>query len=139
MRHLTPMQEAFCLAYVETGNASEAYRIAYPRSKSWKNNAVWNRASEMLKHGLVVGRIAELRSSSAESAKMTLETHLLDLQRLRDKADRSGKFSAAVAAEVSRGRAAGFYVERMNVNHSFSDLSDDDIRAELAALNVKAS
>ncbi|MGU9998175.1 terminase small subunit, partial [Bordetella avium] len=26
---LTPKQEAFALAYVETGNASEAYRRAY--------------------------------------------------------------------------------------------------------------
>ena len=26
---LTPKQEAFCLAYMETGNASEAYRRAY--------------------------------------------------------------------------------------------------------------
>lgn len=26
---LTPKQETFCLAYIETGNASEAYRQAY--------------------------------------------------------------------------------------------------------------
>ncbi|SQE31532.1 Terminase small subunit [Mannheimia haemolytica] len=29
MTELTPKQEAFCLAYIETGNASEAYRQAY--------------------------------------------------------------------------------------------------------------
>ena len=29
MAGLTPKQEAFCQAYIETGNASEAYRTAY--------------------------------------------------------------------------------------------------------------
>lgn len=101
--------------------------------------SIARKAKELMDNVRIAARIAELRVPAVEAAKMTLETHLLDLQRLRDKADRAGKFSAAVAAEVSRGRAAGFYVERMNVNHSFSDLSDDDIRAELAALNVKAS
>jgi len=31
---LTPKQEAFALAYVETGNASEAYHRAYPPAKN---------------------------------------------------------------------------------------------------------
>ncbi len=30
---LTPKQEKFCLAYLETGNASEAYRRAYNAAK----------------------------------------------------------------------------------------------------------
>ena len=28
MKALTPKQERFCQAYIETGNASEAYRLA---------------------------------------------------------------------------------------------------------------
>ena len=35
-KKLTPKQESFCLAYIETGNASEAYRQAYdvgPKTK----------------------------------------------------------------------------------------------------------
>ena len=30
---LTPKQEAFCYGYIETGNASEAYRKAYITAK----------------------------------------------------------------------------------------------------------
>ena len=39
---LTPKQEAFCRAYVETGNASEAYRQAYPTSLTWTDAGVWS-------------------------------------------------------------------------------------------------
>lgn len=33
MASLTIKQEAFCQAYIETGNASEAYRTAYAADK----------------------------------------------------------------------------------------------------------
>lgn len=58
---LTQKQENFCLAYVELGNASEAYRRAYNATKM-KSNTVEKRACELLKDGKVTGRIAELRA-----------------------------------------------------------------------------
>jgi phage terminase small subunit len=65
---LTAKQEAFCLAYLETGNASEAYRRAYNVSPATKPNTVEKRACELLKNGKVTGRIAELQSKAAEKA-----------------------------------------------------------------------
>lgn len=41
------VQENFAQAYVETGNASEAYRRAYPRSKKWQPQSVHVKASEL--------------------------------------------------------------------------------------------
>ncbi len=60
---LTPKQEAFARAYVETGNASEAYRMAYPRAKNWKSEAVNVAASRLLANAKVSLRVEELGSS----------------------------------------------------------------------------
>ncbi|APY15824.1 hypothetical protein GJU94_13130 [Brucella sp. 10RB9214] len=50
---LTPKQEAFARAYVETGNASEAYRRAYNVGDKTKPESVWVKASELLANGKV--------------------------------------------------------------------------------------
>src|SRR5215468_319576 len=58
---LTPKQEAFILAYLETGNASEAYRRAY--NASGMNAATINReAHSLLEHPKVAPRIRELQN-----------------------------------------------------------------------------
>lgn len=130
---MTPRQEKFCLAYLETSNASEAYR----RSYSWENMsaATVNRsAKDVFDNPKVRARIKELHESAATAAQMTLEGHLNDLQRLRDKAEGKEKYSAAVAAEISRGKAAGFYVEKLDIRHSFAQMSDAELDARITEL-----
>lgn len=122
---LTPKQEKFCLGYIETGNASEAYRRAYSAGKM-KEATIWRRAKELLDNGKVAARIAELQAPVAAKAQVTLESHLSDLKRLRDMAEADQKWQAAIAAEVNRGKAAGLYTEKhevagaVDVNHSVS-------------------
>jgi hypothetical protein len=41
-----------------------------------------------------------------------LEQHLSKLAALRDKAEQLGKMGDAISADVSRGRALGYYIER---------------------------
>lgn len=62
---LTQKQEIFCLAYIETGNASEAYRKAYNAGRM-KAGTIHARASELMADGLITVRIAELRQAVAE-------------------------------------------------------------------------
>jgi len=108
---LTPKQESFCLFYLETGNASEAYRRAYSYQKM-KPETINRTAKGMLDNPKIAARLAELRAPVVKKAQITLEGHLADLKRLRDKAERDGKFSAAVTAEMARGKASGLYVEK---------------------------
>ena len=108
---LTPKQESFCLFYLETGNASEAYRRAYSCQKM-KPETINRTAKGMLDNPKIAARLAELRAPVVKKAQITLEGHLADLKRLRDKAERDGKFSAAVTAEMARGKASGLYVEK---------------------------
>jgi phage terminase small subunit len=108
---LTQKQEAFCIAYIETGNASEAYRRSYDCKNS--NEATVNRqAKELIDNPKIGARLAELRAPAVKRAQITLETHLNDLKRLRDLAEQSEKYGPAIQAEVARGKASGLYVEK---------------------------
>ncbi|EMB3069436.1 terminase small subunit [Pseudomonas aeruginosa] len=115
---LTPKQEAFCLAYLETGNASEAYRQSYSASRM-SDKQVWEEASKLLKNPKVAQRVEELRAPVRAKAQLTLEGHLARLDELSRKAEEDGQFSAAITAETNRGKAAGLYTEK--VDHTSSD------------------
>lgn len=111
MNELTQKQENFCLAYIETGNASEAYRKAYNVAGS-SEKSVWELASKMLDNPKVISRLEALREQAATRAILTLERHLEELAILRDEARAEGRYSAAITAEIARGKAAGLYVEQ---------------------------
>jgi phage terminase small subunit len=147
---LTPKQEAFCLAYIETGNASEAYRRAYDASRM-KPETINRAAKKCLDNGKIGTRLQELRQPAIDAARVTLDSHLKRLARLSELAEAEGKFSAAVTAEIARGKAAGLYTEKMELTGKdggpiktaaapvdLSQLSDDELEA-LEALLAKAN
>jgi phage terminase small subunit len=105
---LTQRQEAFCLAFIETGNASEAYRRAY-KPKRMSAKSIHEKASHILAEDKVQARVAELREAAAKSAGLTLEVHLAKLAELRDQAAAAEVYDAAIRAERHRGEASGFY------------------------------
>lgn len=114
-RALTQKQEDFCIAYLETGNASEAYRSAYKTARM-KPATVNRNAKAMLDNNKIATRLKELRQPAVEAAQMTLAGHLNDLQLIRDLAIAEKQYSAAIAAETNRGKASGLYTEK--VEHS---------------------
>jgi hypothetical protein len=75
---LTPKQEKFCLAYLETGNASEAYRRAYGK-KDKSDKSVNELASHLLKNVKVASRLAELKQPANEAAQLSIEITLRSL------------------------------------------------------------
>lgn len=112
---LTPKQEAFCLAYMETGNASEAYRRAYDVKPNTKEATINRTAKELIDNPKITARIKEMRAPAIKRAQITLEDHLNDLKRLRDLAEASEKYGPAINAEVARGKASGLYIERQEI------------------------
>lgn len=58
-----PKWEAFCLHYAQTGNASEAYRIAGYTAKTEK--AIYSNAHRLLKNDGIKARLAELAEELA--------------------------------------------------------------------------
>lgn len=67
---LTPKQERFCLAYLKTGNASEAYRLAYDATNS-KPETVHRTAKELIDTPKIAARIKELNQEAVSDAVMT--------------------------------------------------------------------
>lgn len=111
-RHaLKPRQEAFCV-FIAAGDAQiEAYRKAY-KCPMATAKSITERASRLMANSNVLARLEELRAPTLAKLQFTLEGHLETLADLRDGAKAKEQFGAAITAEVSRGKAAGFYVER---------------------------
>ncbi len=115
MHKLTHKQEMFCLAYIETNNASEAYRMSYSAS-NMKPETVNRKAAELMNNGKITARLEQLRAPVRERAQITLESHLERLNHLSLMAEQAEQYSAAIKAEESRGKVAGLYVEK--IEHS---------------------
>ena len=109
---LTPKQEAFAQAIVTGVSQSDAYRAAYKVRPGTKAESVNQNASRIMADVNVASRVAELREQVAKKAQITLESHLDDLMRLRNMAAKEKQYSAAIAAEIARGKASGVNVEK---------------------------
>lgn len=136
---LTAKQEAFCLAYLETGNASEAYRRVYNAEKM-KPEVITNKASELLKRGDIRVRLEELRAPVREKALITFESHLARLEELSRKAEEAEQYSAAITAETNRGKVAGLYTDKIDLSSKDGTMSPKGHSAAvLEALKAKYS
>ena len=113
-RALTPKQESFCIAVASGKGISDAYRIAYDH-EGMKPASVNRMASELMTDLRITSRIAELKAPVIAAAQITLADHLRDLQDLRDAAKSAAQFSAAITAEVSRGKASGLYIDKAEI------------------------
>lgn len=69
---LTAQQEAFALAVASGKSQADAYREAYPRSKKWKDEVIYVKASELMANGKVLVRVAALRDEITAPAKKKL-------------------------------------------------------------------
>ena len=103
---LTIKQENFCLAYVETGNASEAYRRSYDVENT--SPAVINvHACNLLKNDKISVRINELRSTVMERHKITVDDLLAELDEAREVARQTEKAAPMVAATMGKAKLLG--------------------------------
>lgn len=130
---LTPKQEAFVLAYLQTGNANEAYRRAYDAG-GMTPQSVEKEAKRLLKHPLVTPRLERISQRAEVKALLSLEDHMDELRGLRDLAKQNGQVSAAIAAEVKRGELRRFYVKQVENGGpgEFDNMSDDELRDFIA-------
>jgi phage terminase small subunit len=112
MSGLTPKQEKFCHAYIETGNASEAYRQAYDCAKM-KPETVNRTASDLLNNLKIATRVKLLQADLQLKSDIRKE-EILD------------QLSAIMEAKITdylefNGRTIRF--------KNFKDLTDRQVRA----------
>ena len=81
---------------------------------------------------LVVRYIGELRAEVQEKYGITFERHLGELAKLRDEAQKKGAWSAAINAEVARGKAGGLYVDqKLIMTGSIDNLSEQELESRM--------
>jgi hypothetical protein len=111
---LTPKQEAFVKVYLETGNASEAYRRSYDCSATTEKSINEN-ASKLLKHAKIAPRIQEAKAKVAERTEVSLFDIVNMLKEDRRLAHTIEDAKAATEASMSLAKLLGHYVEKRNV------------------------
>lgn len=94
-RKLTIKQEKFCNFYIETGNASEAYRRAYDCSDKSAQWLVVN-SSKLLKNANIALRVKELQQEQQRKSDITKEEIL------------------QLCADVIRGKEVTDFIEERN-------------------------
>lgn len=105
---VTEQQEKFSQAFVETGNASEAYRRSY-NTENMAENTVWKRASELLDNRAVAGRIETLRAKHAKRHNVTVDSLVAELEEIKQiaLAAETPQTSAAVSAVMGKAKLTG--------------------------------
>ena len=72
MKKLTIKQEKFCNRYIESGNASDAYRYAYDCEKM-KEETINRKAIEVINNGKVKARLTQLKDELKKKSDITKE------------------------------------------------------------------
>jgi phage terminase small subunit len=81
---------------------------------------------------LVVQYIGELRAEWQKKFEVTFGNHITELGKLRDEAREKKAWSAAVNAEVARGKAAGLYIEQKIIRTGkLEDLSTEELELRM--------
>mgnify|MGYP003652881098 CR=1 FL=1 len=137
-RPLTPKHKKFCRLYMQGLSAAKAARQA-----GFTTNMISSKVqgSAMIrKNPLVVNHIIELMTKERNRSDVSMGSHLTELSHLRDQAIDSGQLPAAISAEVSRGRAAGLYIERKEVTVSkIETLSNEELFTRLQDIVEKSN
>ena len=96
------------------------------------------RASELQnpKHyPLVVKYMGELRAEYQKKYDVTFEKHITELGKIRQAALEKGAWSAAVNAEVARGKAAGLYIEQKIIRTGkLEDLTSEELESRMKTI-----
>lgn len=96
---LTTKQEAFALAYLETGNAAEAYRRAYDVDPSKQANSwIYVEACQLLDNPKIALRLKALQEEAAKLSLYTVKAAFDEYNDAMELAKKVGNPSAAVSA-----------------------------------------
>jgi|TARA_R110000822_G_scaffold294970_1_gene417056 phage terminase small subunit len=132
-KHLTPQQIKFAQLIVYNEGRKTATDCAI--DSGYAKDRARSTASELQNpnyYPLVVQEINRLRKEINEKYRVSLETHMRDLDEIKRIALEAGSYSAAVQAEVARGKAGGLYIEQKIIKHGKIDqLTPEEIRKEL--------
>ena len=132
-KRLTEMQQKFAHELVSNEGRKYGYQCAIDAgyAKDRARQTAWELQNPKM-HPLVVKYIGELREEYQKKYAVTFERHISELGKIRQDALAKGAWSAAVNAEVARGKAAGLYIEQKIIRTGkLDDLSEEELETRM--------
>ena len=112
---VTGKEAAVLAGYSDKRGRQEAYELQNPRLSP-----------------LVVAYIGKLREERLKKYEVTYDRHIAELSKIRQEALKKGAWSAAVNAEVARGKAAGLYIEQKIIRTGkLEDLTTEELESRM--------
>lgn len=129
---VTEQEEKFSRVFVETGNASEAFRQSYKADKM-SANAIGVDASRLLDRPRVNLRIKQLREVHAKRHNVTVDSLVAELEQIKQIAlsAETPQSSAAVAAVMGKAKLTGLDKQLIEMSGSLSVTLSNSQRAAL--------
>lgn len=79
---LTRQQEIFCQEVAKGETQTDAYLVAYPKSKEWQREGVWCQASILMNKEKIQRRVEQLKEETEEDVKWTRKKVLSNINYL---------------------------------------------------------
>ena len=109
----------------------------------YDKDTAYVRASELRnpkKYPLVVKYIGEIREEYQKKYDVDYGKHIAELGKIRQQALAKGAWSAAVNAEVARGKAAGLYIEQKIIRTGkLEDLTSEELESRMKTIIAEYS
>lgn len=128
---LSPLREAFCLAYAQCGNATQAYKQAGYKVKN--DNSAAASAAALLRNPKIQSRLQEIHAK-IESEKIMgpkeMQERLTAIARqtARDPSDKAPDYKDALKAMDQLARMSGSYAaDKLEVSGELPVVLRDDI------------
>ena len=135
-KKLTEMQRQFANLLVANEGRKHAYECAIEAGYAKERATIT--ASELQsprKYPLVVKYIGEIRDEYNKKYEVDYSRHIAELGKIRQQALAKGAWSAAVNAEVARGKAAGLYIEQKIIRTGkLEDLTAEELENRMKTI-----
>ena len=134
-KRLTEMQKRFAEFIVFGGPEGPVSQMEAAKLAGYSHNRSRQEGSELMNprlSPLVAKFIGELKEERLKKFEVNYETHIAELDRIKQMALKKGSFSSAVNAETNRGKAAGLYIDRKIIKHGkLEELTEEQLEAKM--------
>ena len=134
-KRLTEMQKRFAEFVVFGGTDGPMTQSEAAIAAGYAKSSARVEGSQLLNprySPLVVQYVGKLKEERLEKHKVTYDTHVAELARIKEMALKKNSFSAAVNAETNRGKAGGLYIERKIIKHGkLEDMSELELENKM--------
>jgi len=116
---LTVKQEKFAQKYVETSNASEAYRQSY-NAENMNVDSIKIEASRLMDNPNIALTVKTLRDELKERHNVTVDSLTIELEEARQIALTEKQSSSAVSASMGKAKLHGLDKDKLDVVGDFT-------------------